>query len=78
VDLGVATVDLLKIDIEGAEDDALRRSGRLEDIHAIIGEFHREFTDDDGWDEFRRLLSSYDVTTLSNSRHVTFTAVRRT
>lgn len=39
-DLGWRTVDLVKIDVEGAEVGVLRASGRLADVGAIVGELH--------------------------------------
>jgi FkbM family methyltransferase len=33
-------VDLLKFDVEGVEDSVLRRSARLSDVDAFVGEIH--------------------------------------
>jgi FkbM family methyltransferase len=39
-DLKLRTVDLLKVDIEGAELEVLTASERLSDIRTIVGELH--------------------------------------
>jgi FkbM family methyltransferase len=39
-ELELDQVDLLKLDIEGAEFDVLRSTRRLEDIGAVVGELH--------------------------------------
>jgi hypothetical protein len=40
-DFALDTIDLLKIDIEGAEWDVLPASRELKRVRAIVGEFHR-------------------------------------
>ena len=52
-DHGLETIDLLKIDIEGAEMDALAGCGeRLRDIRHIVGEVHENVIDVDAFFEF--------------------------
>lgn len=43
-DLGLERIDLLKVDVEGAENDVLAGSG-LERVRAIVGELHPRLTD---------------------------------
>jgi FkbM family methyltransferase len=66
-------IDLLKIDIEGAEDEVLRASSRLPDIGAIVGDFHG---DEGARETFSLLLSNYFDVEIEGS-HRTFKAIRR-
>jgi hypothetical protein len=39
-ELGIDRIDLLKLDVEGAEYDVLSRTTRLDAVRAIAGELH--------------------------------------
>jgi FkbM family methyltransferase len=55
-------VDLLKMDIEGAEMDVMRElaaSEALKNVRAIIMEYHHHITTEDGLSEVLRLLEDY-------------------
>lgn len=77
--VGAERVDLLKLDIEGAEHDVLRASPPDPDrIVAIVGELHTwmdgvEFTAA----EFFDLLKGYDVEDDQSGRDHVFRATRR-
>ena len=76
-DLDLSRVDVLKMDIEGAELDALRAAGSLDRIERIIGELHLDLIEGTE-DEFFGLLERFDVERHgAGPRHVHFTAVRR-
>ncbi len=59
------TVDLLKMDIEGAEFDAFKSSKLLPRVRAITGEAHTEQSGHTE-EELRELLSSFDMVELYN------------
>lgn len=74
-ELGLATVDLLKLDVEGAEHDLLASSRRLSDVRMIVGELH----DTRASDAFAALLAPHfcvEIEPSSNDRP-TFVAVNR-
>jgi len=56
----VDRIDLLKLDIEGAEYDVLTHTTRLGDVGAIAGELHPELVPCTP-DEFFALLADFDV-----------------
>jgi FkbM family methyltransferase len=73
--LGLRRVDLLKVDIEEAEYDALRAFGRLRDVGAVVGELH-------GSDEGRRraffaLFEGFKLRVRTDDGHTTFKATRQ-
>jgi hypothetical protein len=45
-ELGIDRVDLLKIDVEGAEDEVLRSFEGLAHVSAVVGEIHPNLVDD--------------------------------
>lgn len=53
-------VDLLKLDIEGTEDDVLRASRRLSEISVVVGEYHCT-GDTQKRERFFALLDGYDL-----------------
>ena len=58
----IAKIDLLKLDIEGAELDALKGLGdRIADVDVIIGEVRETLVDET---EFYRYLTSYGFRVL--------------
>ena len=60
---GIDYIDLLKIDIEGAEFEALRGLGsRIADVAMIVGEVHDELVD---VDRFYRYISDSGFTKIS-------------
>ena len=73
--LGLRRVDLLKVDIEEAEYDALGAFERLRDVGAVVGELH-------GSDEERRraffgLFEGFKLRVRTDEGHTTFTATRQ-
>lgn len=76
-ELGLTRIDLVKLDVEGAELDALRGFSRLEDVPVIIGEAHPELLGDD-LDAFFGLLEAFEVRRLSESPDaISFLALAR-
>jgi FkbM family methyltransferase len=71
-DLGLATVDLLKVDIEGGEAMVVASA---RDVPAIVGEFH-DNRDAAARDRFLCLLEGFDLR-MGASPHPTFFAVKR-
>ena len=65
-ELDLPRVDLVKLDVEGAELDALRGFARLEEVPVVIGEAHPELLGDD-LEEFFGLLAGFEVRRLSES-----------
>ena len=59
-ELGGDPVDLLKIDIEGAEYEVLRSCTKLDRVRTIIGEFHPTFAGV-GAEELSRVLEGFEV-----------------
>jgi FkbM family methyltransferase len=59
-ELGVDRIDLLKLDVEGAEYELLTHTTRLGDVRAIAGELHPELVPCTP-DEFFALLDGFDV-----------------
>jgi FkbM family methyltransferase len=57
-ELGLDRIDLLKLDIEGAETEALAGAAALGRVRAIAGELHPQLTDPDA---FLALLRDFDV-----------------
>ena len=59
-ELGLERIDLLKLDVEGAEYDALAATTRLGDVQAIAGELHPQLISRSP-DEFFELLADFRV-----------------
>lgn len=57
-ELGLDRIDLLKLDVEGSEHDALAGAEGLARVGAIVGELHPQLTDPDA---FLALLEEFDV-----------------
>ena len=75
-ELGLTRIDLVKLDVEGAELDAMRGFSRLEEVPVIIGEAHPELLGDD-LDAFFRLFGGFEVRRLSESDDaISFLATR--
>jgi len=72
-------IDLLKIDIEGAEYEVLGATQRLGDVHEIVGELHVNSRDDHRADCLVELLSNsgFDVSIVSEAELFGADAVRR-
>ncbi|MDQ3767104.1 MAG: FkbM family methyltransferase [Actinomycetota bacterium] len=60
VDLSLDELDLLKIDIEGAEFDVLRSFSGLDRTRAVVGEVHLDLMEQ-SLDEFFALLEGFEV-----------------
>ena len=76
-ELGVSHIDLVKLDVEGAELEALRGFSRLEGVRVLIGEAHPELLGDD-LDAFFGLLGGFEVRRLSESDDaISFLALAR-
>lgn len=65
-ELGLDRIGLMKLDVEGAELDALRGFGRRNDVAVLIGEAHPELLGDQT-DEFFSLLTGFEVQRLSET-----------
>jgi FkbM family methyltransferase len=75
-ELGLERVDLLKLDIEGAEYDVLANAARLGTVQAIVGELHTTLVPVAA-ERFFSLLADFDVTVnFRRPRSWRFTAVR--
>jgi FkbM family methyltransferase len=73
---GLGQLDLLKLDVEGAELDALDGFRHLDDVGTIIGEVHRELIDA-GVDAFFERLGAFEVErTFEDSWAIGFIARR--
>lgn len=77
-DVGLDWVDLLKVDIEGAEFDALSAFPAVERAGAVIGELHlRQINRSEA--EFWRLLEGFDIVVRHRSEWACeFVALNRT
>jgi FkbM family methyltransferase len=77
-DLDLDTIDLLKIDVEGAEEEVLAACSRLSDVQVIVGELHMNAVTMPVEDFYRRYLSDFIVeTTDRRPERCTFVARRR-
>jgi hypothetical protein len=77
-DLDLDTIDLLKIDVEGAEEEVLAACSRLSDVQVIVGELHTNAVTMPAEDFYRRYLSDFIVeTTDRRPERCTFVARRR-
>lgn len=59
-DLSLDELDLLKIDIEGAEFEVLRSFAGLDRTHAVVGEVHLDLIEQ-SLDEFFALLEGFEI-----------------
>lgn len=76
-ELGLDRVDLLKLDVEGAELDVLAGFTRLDLVGAIIGEAHPDLLEG-RVDEFFEHLSAFEVARVSETADgISFVARRR-
>lgn len=71
--LDAADVDLIKIDVEGAEASILRGFRGLPRIRMIVGELHGE----SACDEVFRLLEGFEIESFGQPDHCHFRARRR-
>jgi FkbM family methyltransferase len=75
---GLEGLDLLKLDVEGAELDAIEGFGRLDSAGTIIGEVHRRQLLEQGVETFFERLGAFDVERLAESPEtIGFIARRR-
>jgi FkbM family methyltransferase len=76
-ELGLARIDLLKIDVEGAEEEVLAAATRLTDVGVVIGELHTPLLTVGIDDFYRRFLGDFVVqTTDERPERATFLARR--
>jgi len=76
-DMDLRTIDVLKIDIEGAEEEVLAACTRLSDVRVVIGEVHTKELTMPAEDFYRRYLGGFDVeTTDRRPERATFVARR--
>lgn len=76
-DMGLSEIDLLKIDVEGAEEEILASCSRLPDVRAIVGELHTHALTMPGEEFCRRYLDGFVVeTTNRRPEGCTFVARR--
>lgn len=77
-ELGIEELDLLKIDVEGAEAEVLEAFRGLDRVRCIVGEVHLQVLDTTPEAFYARYLPGFDVTTHDLVPHrATFTAFRR-
>jgi FkbM family methyltransferase len=78
-DLLAKPVDVVKMDIEGAEYDVLPTSERLPSVGTIVGEIHGKSGEPATDELLSRLRETHDVeiTSAPEDPHLTFTAARR-
>jgi FkbM family methyltransferase len=77
-EFGLSQIDLVKLDVEGAELDVLRGFSRRDQVRVIIGEAHPHLLGG-GLDEFFELLAAFEVSRLSESDNaIAFLAVAPT
>ena len=76
-ELSLDRIDLVKLDVEGAELEAFRGFSRLEEVPVVIGEAHPGLLGDD-LDEFFGHLETFEVRRLSESEDaISFLALGR-
>jgi FkbM family methyltransferase len=73
--LGIGDIDLLKIDVEGAELEVLSSFDGLEQVGAIVGELHPELIGAP-IEQFLALLDEFEVETEPAGTDLLFRAVR--
>lgn len=77
-ELGLERIDLLKLDVEGAEAEALAGCTRLDVVATIFGELHLELIGGTPTSFFHRYLEGFEISRVSGDQHCTFVASRRT
>jgi FkbM family methyltransferase len=75
-DFGVTRLDLLKVDIEGAEYEVLRAFSGLAETRAVIGEFHPDLAGC-SQEAFEGLFPGFDVRFEDGGGNRLFLAVNR-
>jgi FkbM family methyltransferase len=74
-DMNLDGIDLLKIDVEGAEEEVLGACTRLSDVRVVVGELHTQALTMPVEDFYRRYLSDFAVeTTDRRPERCTFVA----
>jgi FkbM family methyltransferase len=75
-DLALPRIDLLKIDVEGAEEEVLGGCEHLAEIGAVVGELHTGVLGIAPDDFYRRYLPGFEVDSTSLGERCTFVARR--
>jgi FkbM family methyltransferase len=77
VELGLESIDVLKVDIEGAEHEVLSTFAGLARVRTLVCEYHRELNGLDAF-SFIRSLEGFELLSLrgDSERHLTITARR--
>jgi FkbM family methyltransferase len=75
---GLAEVDLLKLDVEGAEFEILADPGALDGVRAVVGELHFDLRTDRRLEDVLAALGGFGVELAGDSRErMTLVAARR-
>jgi FkbM family methyltransferase len=76
-ELGIGSVDVLKLDVEGAEHEVLSTFKGLSGVRTLVCEYHRELNGMDAF-AFMRSLEGFELLSLrgDSERHLTITARR--
>jgi FkbM family methyltransferase len=76
-DMDLGSIDLLKIDVEGAEEEVLGSCTRISDVGVVVGELHTHALSMPVEDFYRRYLQDFAVeTTDRRTERCTFVARR--
>lgn len=75
VELGVESIDVLKVDIEGAEHEVLSTFAGLSRVRTLVCEYHRQLGGMDAF-AFIRSLEGFELLSVrgDSERHLTITA----
>lgn len=76
-ELGVDRIDVLKLDVEGAELEALRGFSRLEEVGYVLGEAHPHLIDGRIAELFERLREFHVRVLFASDDSLVFSAVAR-
>ena len=76
-DLELEKIDILKIDVEGAEEEVLRCCSRLSDIGLVVGELHTSKLALPADDFYVRYLPGFSVESVDYGDRHTFVARRQ-